>query len=198
MRQNFEGMEFSFAKVAVEIRELIFNPKGFWASQKEEEKSASLFVLYLSPLLVVLGVAVFVGEFFSRSDFFFEYPALIAVREIILFILQYFIGVFLTKVLMKTFGGEENIDLARKLVFYSMVPLLLISILTGLFQFFSDLNILGFYGVYIFWVGVKKLLVFPENKDHSYILIAILLNLFVFSFLSLSLSKITEHIFLIL
>lgn len=198
MRQNFEGMDFSFSRIVVEIKELIINPKGFWTSQKKDKRSISLFVSYLLPLLMVLALAVFIGEFFSRSDFFFEYPALKAVREVILFVLQYFIAVFLTKELMSTFGSEKNIGIARKLVFYSMVPLLLISILTGLFQYFSDLNILGFYGVYIFWIGVKKLLVFSENRDHSYIMISILLNLFVFSFLSLSLSKITEYILLTL
>ena len=50
-------------------------------------------------------------------------------------------------------------------------------------------DILGLYGFYIFWVGVNELLVFPENKKSSYALLTIAVNFFVFSFLSIVLTK---------
>ncbi len=183
-------MEFSFSKYKEEIQQLVINPKGFWEAKKDQEGSATLYVTYLLPILLVVAVAVFIGEFFRRSDFFLEYPTLKAAREIVLFILQYTIGVFFTKELMKTFGAEKDIDTARKLVGYSMIPLMLVSVVTGLFPFLYVIDILGMYSFYLFWVGAKQLLVFPENKVHSYILITIVVNFFVFSFLSVFLSKI--------
>jgi hypothetical protein len=90
---------------------------------------------------------------------------------------------------MKTFGAEKNAEAARRLVVYSMTPLLLVSIITGLFPFLYVLDILGVYSFYLFWLGAKELLSFPENKEHSYILITIVANFFVFSFLSVFLSK---------
>lgn len=182
-------MDFSFSKIVDDIKQLVLHPKGFWQSKKEEEAGSGLFISKLLPYLLALAVAVFVGEFFKRSDFFLEYPILKAVREVLLFVLQYYIGVFFTKELMKTFGGEKNIEAARKLVIYSMIPLMLVSIVTGLFPFLYVLDIVGIYSFYLFWVGAKELLTFPENKTHSYILIAILVNFFVFSFLSIFLSK---------
>lgn len=182
-------MLFSFSKIIADTKELILNPKRFWEGQKETNSGESLFLNYLVPFLVVLALAVFVGEFFKRSDFFFEHPILKAVREILLFVLQYFIGVFLTAELMKTFGGEKNYEVARKLVVFSMIPLMLVSIVTGLFPFLYVVDIAGMYSLYIFWIGAKELLKFPENKEHSYILITIVANLFVFSFLSIFLSK---------
>lgn len=182
-------MLFSFSKIFADTRELILNPKGFWEGQKETESGENLFLNYLVPMLVVLAIAVFIGDFFKRSDFFFEYPVLKAVREILLFILQYFIGVFLSAELMKTFGGEKNTEVARKLMIFSMLPLMLVSIVTGLFPFLYVVDIAGMYSFYVFWIGAKTLLKFPENKDHSYILITIVANLFVFSFLSIILSK---------
>ncbi len=189
MPQNFEEMDLSFSKIVTEIKSLIVNPKEFWKEQKDTSGSKKVSFSYLLPFFVVLAFAVFVGEFFRRTDFFIEYPLLKAVREIFLFVLLYVIGVFFTNELMKTFGGEKNIETARKLVVYSMTPLLIVSIITGLFPFLYVVDILGLYSFYIFWVGAKELIKLPENKEHSYILITIVVNFFVFSFLSVFLSK---------
>lgn len=183
-------MDFSISIIISQVKELLFTPSAFWKARKEETKgSRLLWVNYLLPILLVVAVAVFIGEFFKRTDFFIEYPLLKALREIALFVLQYFISVWVTAELMKTFGAEKNIDIARKLVVYSMTPLLLVSIITGLFPFLYVLDIVGLYSFYIFWVGAKELLKLPENKDHSYILITIVANFFIFSFLSVLLSK---------
>ena len=102
-------MEFSFLNIIGTIKELILTPKEFWSAKKaEKQDSSSLFVSYLLPFFVVIAVAVFAGEFFRRTDFFIEYPLLKAAREIVLFVLQYFAGVFFTRELMKTFGAEKD------------------------------------------------------------------------------------------
>jgi hypothetical protein len=182
-------MEFSFSKIVSQTKFLLVDPNKFWKEQKECPAERGALFAYLLPFLLVLALAVFVGEFFKRSDFFIEYPVLKAVREILLFVFQYFIGVFLTTELMKTFGGEKVVDSARKLIAYSMAPLLLVSIVTGLFPFLYPVDVLGMYSFYLFWIGAKELLNFPENKAQSYILVTIVVNFFVFSFLSVFLSK---------
>jgi H+/Cl- antiporter ClcA len=183
-------MEFSFSNLLAEIKELLFTPAEFWKKKKESaEESKTLWLTHLLPIMLAVAVAVFLGEFFQRTDFFIEYPLLKALREIVLYILTYFIGVMISNELMKSFGAEKDIDIARKLVVYSMTPLVLISALTGLFPFLYILDIVGLYSFYLFWVGAKELLSFPENKENSYILITIVANFFVFSFLSVLLSK---------
>ena len=183
-------MDFSFSNLFAQIKELLFTPAEFWKSKKESaEESKTLWLTYLLPMMLAVAVAVFLGEFFQRTDFFIEYPLLKALREIALFTLAYFLGVYITNELMKSFGAEKNIEVARKLVVYSMTPLLLTSVVTGLFPFLYVLDIVGLYSFYLFWVGAKEMLTFPENKDHSYILITIVANFFVFSFLSVFLSK---------
>lgn len=182
-------MEFSFSKLINDVKLILVNPNGFWVEQKVTADSKKLWLTYLLPIALAGAVAVFIGEFFKRTDFFIQFPLFKAAREVLLFVLQYFISVFFTKELMKTFGGEKNIDLARKLVVYSMTPMLLVSVITGLFPFLYVIDILGIYSFYLFWIGAKELLTFPENKEHSYILITIVVNFFIFSFLSIFLSK---------
>ncbi len=183
-------MEFSFSNILTQVKELLLTPAEFWKKKKETaEESKLLWVSYLLPILLVLAVAVFIGEFFRRTDFFIEYPLLKALREVLLFLLTYFISVSITSELMKSFGAEKNVDIARKLVVYSITPFALISVITGLFPFLYVLDIVGFYSFYLFWVGTKEMISFPDNKENSYILITIVSNFFVFSFLSVFLSK---------
>ena len=87
---------------------------------------------------------------------------------------------------------EKNKEIARNLVIYSLTPFLLVSAVTGLMPFLYVIDILGFYCFYIFWVGAKEILVFPDNKQSSYILLTVVINFFVFSFLSITLSKLLE------
>src|SRR5690606_11437209 len=96
---------------------------------------------------------------------------------------------FLTNELIKAFGGKKNIFIARKLVVYSLTPFLMVSIITGMFPFLYVMDVLGLYGIYIFWMGARTLLEFPERKQTSYILVTTMANFFVFSFLSIFLSK---------
>jgi len=189
-------MEISFSKISDQIKMVIFNPKEFWISKKEsEERQAELLASYFLPVLLVLALVVFLGEFFRSTHFYMGYAVLKGVREVALFTLEYFLAVFFTNELMKTFGIEKNIAVARRLVVYSFTPLLLVSMVTGLFPFLYVLDILGLYSFYIFWVGVQELLIFPEQKQNSYATITIVVNFFVFSFLSIFLSKLLTAYF---
>lgn len=183
-------MKFSISNIVAQGKELILTPAVFWKKQKETSKDTkTLWLTYLLPMMLALAVAVFMGEFFRRTDFFIEYPLLKALREIILFGLTYYLGVLISAELMKSFGAGKNVEIARILVAYSMTPIVLISAVTGLFPFLYPLNVVGLYSFYLFWIGVKELLTFPENKEHSYVIITIVANFFVFSFLSFFLSK---------
>lgn len=183
-------MELSFSKIGLQIREVIFSPKEFWMSVKNEEKSQlELLTGYFFPILILVAIAVFLGEFFESAHFYMGYAALKALREVVLFILVYFSSVFFTNELMKTFGSEKNLKAAQILVVYSSTPFLIVSFFTGLFPFLYALDIMGIYSFYIFWTGVNELLDIPVERRNSYSIITILVNFFMFSFLSILLSK---------
>ncbi len=184
-------MEISVKKISTGIVDALENPKRFWAGQKQgglnqKELLAGIFF----PVLLFISAAVFIGEFFRSSSFYVVFALLKSLRDILLFTLQYFISLFLTNELIKTFGGVKNLAIVQKLVIFSLLPYLLVSFVSGLFPFLYVLDILGFYGFYIFWIGVKELLVFPDaKKQGNFILIAIFVNFFAWSFLSIFLTK---------
>ncbi len=190
-------MEVKFTqKLFLVIRENILDPKEFWKKQKETNENFSVQITgFFIPVLAATGVAVFLGEFFTSSHFYMGYAVMKALRELVLFILQFSISVYLTNELIKTFKGQKDIISVRKLVLYSMTPFLLVSIVTGLFQFLYVLDILGVYSFYIFWLGANELLDLPKEKKDSYIIITIIVNFFVFSFLSILLSNLLKAYF---
>lgn len=183
-------MKINFNKIFIKIKEVIFEPVKFWEQQKEgKNEDRQTFTGYFLPLLVLVFLVVFTSELIRGSRFYLTFPLMKATREVLLFLLQYIISVFLTNELIKAFGGKKNIFIARKLVVYSLTPFLMVSIITGMFPFLYVMDVLGLYGIYIFWMGARTLLEFPERKQTSYILVTTMANFFVFSFLSIFLSK---------
>jgi hypothetical protein len=183
-------MKDYFNHIFTLIKVVILEPKNFWNQQCEKEPGKQhLFTGFFLPLLIMVFLAVFVSELIRGTRFYLTFPLMKAGREVVLFLLQYVISVFLTNELIHTFGGIKNIFVARKLVVYSLIPFLMVSVITGMFPFLYVMDVLGLYGFYIFGMGVKTLLVFPERKQSSYVLVTILTNFFVFSFLSIFLTK---------
>jgi len=180
-------------EINVLAQELILNPRAFWKSHFDTRESQDeLFKNILFPLLAVVCTAVFFGEFF-RSDYFRIWVALLwVIREILLFATLYFVGVYGTNEFIKYLGFEEKIEPLQKLVAYSMVPFMLVSVVTGLFPFFYFLDIFGIYGFYIFTMGSNRLLSLPKEKRGSIILKIIIANWIVFGLLSYGLGQLLE------
>ncbi len=177
-------------KIYALSQELILNPRAFWRNHADTKESRDeLFKNLLLPLLAAVSAAVFLGEFF-RSDYFRIWvAALWVIREVVLFATLYFVGVYGTNKLIKYFGLEEKTEALERLVAYSLVPFMLVSIVTGFFPFFYFLDIFGIYGFYIFLMGGRRLLQFPKEQRDSLILKIIVANWIIFGILSFSTDK---------
>ncbi len=189
-------MEIRLAELINKIRGIIFAPKAFWKSQKGKDEGLPVLLgSYFLPILLIVVLVVFLGEFFRSAHFYGGFAVLKAFRKFVLFILEFFVAVYFTNTFIKTFGGEKNIRIIRQLVAYSFTPFLLVSMVTGLFPFLYPLDILGAYSFYIFWIGGKEMLILPEDKRDSYLIFTIVFNFLIFSLLSILLSKLLTTYF---
>jgi hypothetical protein len=183
-------MDISIRHIGNKTREAILKPKDFWENEKLNPSNLKqMFAGLFLPLVLLTGIAEFVGQLLRGSGFYLMFPLMRAMREIILFFLLYIISVFLSNQLLKAFGGERNLALIRKLVVFSLIPVLLVSIVTNLFPFLYVLDVAGFYSFFIFLAGVEEMFVFPERRRNRYILITLMANFFVYTFLSIFLSR---------
>ncbi|PIF05392.1 MAG: hypothetical protein CSA36_06995 [Draconibacterium sp.] len=183
-------MTINFSEIISNAKSVLFAPASFWVSRKERsESNIRLFAGYFLPLLFIEAGAVFLGELFNSSHFYALFAVFRTLIELILFATFYFIGCYFIGRLMKTFGGVVDSKAARQLIAYSMTPVLLVSTITGLFPFIYPATILGVYSFYIFWIGAKELAKVPEPNKERYIIVTLLVNFFIFTFLNIFLHK---------
>ncbi len=186
-------MSTNFSDIFSRVKQIILQPKDFWRSQRDEEGGQmEILVAHVLPLLLLASLSVFIGEFFSNIQFYAGSAVYKSLRKFVFFLLFYFISVFFTNQLLPTFGGAKDIRLARILMGYSITPFLMISVVTGLVPYLQDLNIVGLYCFYLFWLGGKELVYLPEKKRDSYLMLTIMVNFFVYVFLGIVLSAITS------
>ena len=183
-----------FMKIISETEQLLFQPKQFWKNEKSRGTTPSqLLAGYFLPLLLVVGVDVFLGELMKNSVFDFSFSVLKALREMVLFIATGFFSLIFINKLVHSFGGKKRFRNSVVLVVYSMVPMMLASVVTGLFPFLYVLDVLGFYSFYIFWVGAKELVIVPDAKRSSYQILIIVAIFLTFSILSIILAKLITY-----
>lgn len=171
-------------------KEVVLQPIPFWRVHKDlDEDPQILLKEIVLPMMAVVSIAVFFGEFF-RSDYFRIGVALLwVIREMMLFAALYFGGIYITNEMVKRFGYEVEIKTLQKLVSYSLIPFQLVSTVTGFFPFFGFLDFIGMYGLYVYWLGGRKLFPFPKEKRDNYILKIMGVNWLLFAILSLILFK---------
>jgi hypothetical protein len=163
---------------------VLMEPNKFWKGEKEEVKPEVVFSDYFFPLVLLVGLAVFFGELIKGSEVLWSYAVAKSVREVISYILQFYLSIYLLNQLLTSAGGEKNKLLVTRLVAYSFLPFLIVSFLTGLFPGLYIISVLGLYGIFLFVQGVKgSLNIVPENQNR-YTMLALLLIFLIFILLN--------------
>jgi hypothetical protein len=190
LTQVYEKLNIIYIHVFKFSKTLILNPIQFWRDhQNTEEDPQVLLKNLIFPLLAAVVVAVFLGGYF-RGDYFSAGMSLLwVIREVILMAILYFGGVFITRELMHRFGYDVKLEVLQKLVSYSMIPHMVVSIVTGLLPFFFFLDFFGIYSLYVFWLGAHKLLPFPRETRDKYIIRIMAATWIIFAIVSLLLAK---------
>jgi len=159
-------------------KNLILKPEIFFI-EKGGSEDGKLFSSFLVPLIVFMGVGVFLGEFFSGSKFLFSYALMKTLRIIVYYLLVYYMEIWALGGLLKSHEGTQEKNPLCLVVVSSLVPPVLASFITGLFPGLYVFGILGLYGFYLFFVGAKTCLKIPEKNQFRYILLSILLILLI-------------------
>lgn len=170
----------------------ISNPNHFWDIVIERKITNRVLIHFYLPLLTLAVLAEIIGEFLSNPEALLSYSLILGVKQLIVYILYYFIAVFAINKLLVLFGGKEDNKSAQMSVGYSMAPFFIVSALTGLFPFLYPINILGLYGLFIFYCGAPKLFEIPDTRTKPFIIAAVLANFSIFAVLNIIFWKILE------
>ena len=174
-----------YTRLLNESRQLILEPKKFWLTKKLHAEDTDVLKRFYLPLVGLVGLAIFLGELITSSELLLSYALFKSLREVLVYVLQFYGAVYVTNELISGFKGEKNKALVKLIVAYSMFPFLLASFITGLFPGLYVLSVIGFYGVFLFIMGVREYITVPEDYLPRYIIITILVNFLIFALLNL-------------
>lgn len=182
-----------YAPLLHELKLLILKPKTFWTEKQppDDRVVSRIFI----PLILGVGLAVFVGEVIRDFEVLWSYAFFRAIREIVSYSSQFLIAVPVLSALLKTYGGNPNGKVVRMVLGYTFVPFLLASFVTGLFPALYIVSIAGLYGFYLFAIGALILFEIPAENQSRYVILAILLIILIFGLVNIVYWKLFKAFF---
>jgi Yip1 domain len=168
-----ESMETGM-RLLSRIKGLILNPQTEWAQISQEDTSVfNLYRDYVAILALLPPFASFFGSWlfgFSYGSQGIMHPTFAgglyrAFVQYLLSLPAFFLVAFVISAIAPHFEGKTDDRRALMLTAYSFTPVWLAS-LFGLIPGLRWLDVLGFYGIYVYSVGLPAMMRVPkENLD---------------------------------
>lgn len=179
------------------IKYIIFNPDKAWDAIYSENRPIR-FVRgsFFFPFIVVVAIAAFIGSLvFTNSSLSYLYSIFVGIKYfLLLFFLIYATSLILREITYALDLGRD-FTLSFKMIVYSITPFLICQIASRLFESFIFVNILSFYGLYIFWIGMEKMLNPPEHKKMPLLIAATITTIGTFIAANLLLTMIIDRVY---
>jgi hypothetical protein len=188
-------MEFSF--LYRRVSNIIINPEREWAAISGGDHSVNYirnnFVL---PLTALVAVAAFIGTFIFRNPGLnIMYAVLAGVKYFLLLLAVVYLSSVILKEITYSMDLGRSFGISFRLIIYSLVPFFLCQMLSRIFESLIFINILAFYGLLIFWVGMEKTLALPDHKKIPLLVITSASVLILVIALNLILKAVTDKVY---
>ena len=157
-------MDFKFFILG--IKNILYNPVKAWETIDSENKSVRIVRnSFLFPLVILVSASAFAGSlFFTHTELSPVYSIFVGIKcFILLFITAYATAIMIGKITFPLDLGKD-FSVSFRIIVYSMTPFLFCQILSGIFESLLFVNVIGLYGLYIFWAGAEKILNPPQYK----------------------------------
>jgi len=175
----------------------IINPGKAWEVVHREERPMR-FVRdsFFMPLIILVSISAFVGSMFLINTTLEPmYSVLTAITTFLFLYLGVYASAFTVREIMRALDLGHDFLVAFKLVAYSMAPIFLSLTVSRLFESLLFINMLGLYGLYIFWIGMETMVNPPDHKKLPMMIATVVSMLIIFLLLQIILSKLTEAVY---
>lgn len=171
------------ASMGARIRRILFAPKEEWPAIAAESTSAGqIFRSWVLPLAAIGPVAALIGSLvFGHGLFGIRYrpsfgaAAVTAIIGYVGIVASVYIAALIFNWLAPAFKGTANQLAAVKLAAFSFTAAALASVFQ-IVPALAWLGILGFYGLYLLYLGAPVLMKVPEEKALPYTVVAVLVS----------------------
>jgi len=142
------------------IKNIILNPVYAWETIYSENKPVKVVRnKYFLPLIILVSVSAFIGSLvFTNVELSPVYSIFVSIKCLgILYVTVYATSRIFSEITYPLDLGKD-FNVSFKIIVYSVTPFLLCQVLSCLFESLLFVNIIGLYGLYIFWSGTEKML----------------------------------------
>ncbi|OFX39288.1 MAG: hypothetical protein A2W95_08150 [Bacteroidetes bacterium GWA2_40_14] len=181
------------------MQALLIEPQNeFRVIQSENLSSGAILNQYMYPVLLIFMVTTFIGSIVFGAATFLE-GILIFVFSILITIPSLLLSIYLGIWLLKKWMPKILIDYKQihlhlsdiktpnlgsktfTLISYSLTPVYLSMIVSGVFPRLSDLiNLFGLYGLVLYWQGAEVLFGYPLRTRRLFVTVSIFLFVSIF------------------
>jgi len=151
---------------------------------------------FLIPLLILVSVSAFAGSLiFSNAELNWIYSIFVGIKCFLLLFFTIYSTSFIFGEITYPLDLGKDFRISFNIITYSAVPFLLCQILSGIFESLLFINIIGFYGLYIFWTGIEKILKPAQHKKMPMVIATTICLLGIYIVTNLLLGKLVDKIY---
>jgi len=176
------------------IRYIILNPNIAWDAIKRENRPIKYVRgSFFLPIIIFVGICSFLGSLiFINTTLKPMYSVLTGINTFLLLYVGVYALSFVVSEITKALDLGKDFLISFKLVAFSLAPMFICLAISKLFESLLFVNLLSFYGLYIFWVGMEKMINPPDHKKMPMMIATLVSMLIIFALLQFILSKVTE------
>lgn len=157
-------MDFKF--LYHRIKYIILNPVVAWDAIKSENRPIRYVRdSFFFPLIIVVAIAAFIGSvIFTNSGLSIVYSVFVGIKYFLLLYFSIYASSLILREITYALDLGRDFTVSFKMIAYSIAPFLICQIASRIIESFIFVNVLSLYGLYIFWIGMEKMLNPPEYK----------------------------------
>ncbi len=179
------------------ITNIVSSPAKFWEKIVSEHPSTGLIRnSFLIPLVLLVALSAFFGSLlFANAELAKSYSVLLSIKCIMVILLTVYASTYLLGEVTYPLDLGRDFNISFMLVVFSAAPFLLCQILSHMFESLLFVNIIGLYGLHIFWIGAEKILNPPQYKKMPLLIAATIIFAGIYITTNLLLSMITDRVY---
>jgi hypothetical protein len=148
------------------IINIILNPVKAWDSIDSENNTVKVVRNnYLLPLISLVSLAAFTGSLvFINTEQSPVFSLFVGLKCFGLLYFTAYASSYVFKEITYPLDLGRDFKSSFKIVVYSLTPFLICQVLSRIFESLLFVNVIGLYGLYIYWTGIEKILNPPNYK----------------------------------
>ena len=164
-----------FKRIWERVKAIIAKPGEEWDKIIDEpEDTNEIFIHYAVPLIALGAITTFIGKAAMSSITGYE-GFMLAISYFISTVVGLYVSAIVLSELAPSFDTIRDFKKSVKLIIYSSTPALAAAVIASLHPGLSFIGLFGFYSLYLFWLGLPKLLDTSEDKKVGFVLVASLI-----------------------